>query len=143
MEGTEIGTRIAERKIKEDSRKLKEGKGIEADCHLTITMLPLMILEAIQLRRMNPVQIPLNAHPVKELAVGNPASNQISKLEDVTSTIQVKAGLTESEETREPSKGGRTETEQANLKTMGERDPLKKLTFLKMIFLKELTTTRI
>ena len=92
---------------------------------------------------MTLVQIPLNAHPVKELVVGNPESNQISKLEDVTSTIQVKAGLTESEETREPSKGGRTETEQANLKTMGERDPLKKLIFLKMIFLKELTTTRI
>ena len=93
---------------------------------------------------MTPVQIPLNAHPVKEWAVGNPASNQISKLEDVTSTIQVKAGLTESEETREPSKEERTETEQANLKTMGERDPLKKLTFPReMIFLKELTTTRI
>ena len=48
MEGTEIRTRIAERKIKEDSRKLKEGKGIEADYHLTITMLLPMILEAIQ-----------------------------------------------------------------------------------------------
>ena len=92
---------------------------------------------------MTPVQIPLNAHPVKEWAVENPASSQISKLEDVTSTIQVKAGLTESEETREPSKGERIGTEQANLKTMGERDPLKKLILPKMIFLKELTTTRI
>ena len=92
---------------------------------------------------MTPVQIPLNAHQAKEWVVENPVLNQISKLEDVTSTIQVKAGLTESEETREPSKGERTETEQANLKTMEERDPLKKLIFLKMIFLKELTTTRI
>ena len=93
---------------------------------------------------MTPVQIPLNAHPVKEWAVGNPVSNQTSKLEDVTSTIQVKAGLTVSEETREPSKEERTETEQANLKTMGGRDPLKKLIFpQEMIFLKELTTTRI
>lgn len=50
MEGTEIRirTRIAERKIREDSRKLKEGRGIEADCHSTTTMLLLMILEAIQ-----------------------------------------------------------------------------------------------
>ena len=50
MEGTEIRTktRIAERKIREDSRKLKEGRGIEADCHLTTTMLLLMILEVIQ-----------------------------------------------------------------------------------------------
>jgi hypothetical protein len=64
-------------------------------------------------------------------------------VEVTSSSFQVKAGLTESEETREPSEGVRTETEQANLKTMGERDPLKKLIFLKMIFLKELTTTRI
>ena len=93
---------------------------------------------------MTLVQIPLNAHPVKEWAVGNPVSNQTSKQEDVTSTIQVKAGLTVSEETREPSKGERTETEQASLKTMGERDPLKKLIFpQEMIFLKVLTTTRI
>ena len=50
MEGTEIKTRtrIVERKIRGDLRKLKEGRGIEADCHLTITMLLLMILEAIQ-----------------------------------------------------------------------------------------------
>ena len=50
MEGIEIRirTRTIERKIKGDSRKLKEGRGIEADYHLTTTMLLLMILEVIQ-----------------------------------------------------------------------------------------------